>query len=345
MKKLAFPIGDRTIGDSSVLIQSMSDTVTREVEHNIALTNDLAKQGMDLMRFSVLDEEDAKALSLIKKDAKVPIIADIHYDLNLALLALDSGVDKLRLNPGNITEGPLLNKVILKAKEKNVPIRIGVNAGSLNRYRGKGKDESEDFFLALDDILSVFRENDYDRIVLSLKTSDPTLTEKLYREAYERYPYPLHVGLTEAGIGTDSAVKSTLAVSGLLNDGIGDTLRISMAEERKNEIRACKTLLKALGMRKDVPELIVCPTCGRTKVDVKPLANEVKDILDYVHKDVKVAIMGCPVNGIGEAKDADIGIAGSGEEDLYVLFEHGRVMKKCSRERALDELKLFIENF
>ncbi len=345
MKKLSFSIGNRVIGDSDVLIQSMSDTLTKDVSRNIELTNDLAKQGMDLMRFSVLDEDDAKALSLIKKNVSVPVIADIHFDLNLALLALESGVDKLRLNPGNIQSGPLLNEVISKAKEKNVPIRIGVNSGSLNRYRGKGKDEIEDYFLALDDILSVFRENDFDNIVLSLKTSDASLTEKLYRTAYEKYPYPLHIGVTEAGIGIDSAVKSTLALSSLLRDGIGDTIRISMAEDRKNEIRACKTLLKALGIRKDEPELIVCPTCGRTKVDVKPLANEVKDILDYVHKDVKVAIMGCPVNGIGEAKDADIGIAGSGEKDLYVLFMHGKVIKKCDHQTALDELKLFIENF
>ncbi len=345
MNKLSFPIGDKVIGDCKVLIQSMSDTKTSDVSHNIELTNDLARQGMDMMRFSVLDEEDARALAEIRKNVSVPVIADIHYDLNLALLALESGVDKLRINPGNIQEGHLLEEVIYKAKERNVPVRIGVNAGSLNRYWGKGKDHYEDYFLALEDVLSVFRACDYDHIVLSLKTHDPSITEKLNRIAYERYPYPLHIGVTEAGIGIDSAIKSTLAISDLLRDGIGDTIRISMAEERKHEIRACKTLLQGLGLRNNFPTLTVCPTCGRTKVDVKPLANEVKDILDYVHKDVKVAIMGCPVNGMGEAKDADIGIAGSGEQDLYILFEQGHVIKKCDRQTALSELKNFVENF
>lgn len=346
MNRIQFQIGNKTIGNGSpCLIQSMGDRKTSDVAYLIKETQELEKVGLDMMRFSVLDKEDALALKEIRKNVHIPIIADIHFDYNLALLSIQSGVDKIRINPGNIGGEDRLRSVISACKEKNIPMRIGVNSGSLNRYRGKTSSKADDILLALDETLSIFKEEHFDHIVLSLKSSDPDDLYEIYQKAYRRYPYPLHLGLTESGFGTLGTVKSALGIFPLLKAGIGDTIRVSLADERIEEVRACKSLLRLAGRRNDIPDMIVCPTCGRTKIDLKPISREVLSYLDHVFKPVKVAVMGCPVNGIGEAKDADFGIAGSGEENIYVLFSKGKSLGLFPKEEALTKLFSMIDSF
>lgn len=346
MEKLSFAIGSKIIGGNSpILIQTMSDRKTSDIDYNINLTNSLQRMGLDMMRFSVLDFDDARAFSKIKEKTNLPLIADVHFDYRFALMAMDNHADKVRINPGNIQSEANLRQVIEKAKEKNIPLRIGVNSGSLNKYRGKGKDQTEDFLLAMDDTLSVFRSENFDHIVLSLKTSDPNRLCEIYERASERYPYPLHIGLTESGFGIQGAMKSAIALYPLLKEGIGDTIRVSLADDRREEIRAVKTLLKVSGRRNDLPQLIVCPSCGRTQIDLKPVSRTIQDHLDFVFKDIKVACMGCPVNGIGEAKDADFGIAGSGKKDVYLLFAKGNPIGLFEKKEALDRLFGLIDSF
>jgi (E)-4-hydroxy-3-methylbut-2-enyl-diphosphate synthase len=346
IKRISFAIGTKQIGAGNpILIQSMGDRKTTQVDSLVALTEDLAKQGLDLMRFSVLDASDAKAIGEIRKRVSVPVIADIHFDYRLALLALENGVDKIRINPGNIGSEANIRTVIAECKKRNVPIRIGCNSGSLNLYKGRTKTPVGDFMAAMDDTLRIFKSENFDHLVLSLKTSDPLMLEDLYEKAYRRYPYPLHLGLTESGFGTMGAIKSSLAVAPLLEEGIGDTIRVSLADDRREELRACKTLLRLTGRRNDLPELVVCPTCGRTKIDLKPISRLVAEHLDYVFKPVKVAVMGCPVNGVGEAKDADVGIAGSGKKDVYLLFSKGKPLGLFDKETALRKLFEYIDSF
>lgn len=346
MKRLSFLIGNKIIGDNNpCLIQSMGDKKTTCVEDMIQETNLLSSCGLDMMRFSVLDKEDAMALKEIKKNTSIPIIADIHFDYRFALMAIDSSVDKIRINPGNIGGDAKLRLVINKCKEKNIPIRIGVNSGSLNKYRGKTSSKADDILLALDETISIFKEENYDHIVLSLKSSNPDDLFEIYSKAYQKYPYPLHLGLTESGFSTLGCIKSAIGLYPLLSKGIGDTLRVSLADDRIEELRAAKTLLRLSKRRDDIPNMIVCPTCGRTKIDLKPISREVLSYLDHVFKNVTVAIMGCPVNGIGEAKDADFGIAGSGEKDLYVLFKKGQHLGLYKKEEALNKLYSMIESF
>ena len=346
MKRISFRIGNKVIGDSNpILIQTMADRKTSDVEYNIALTNNLEKMGLDMMRFSVLDFDDAEAFGVIRKNTNIPLIADIHFDYRFALKAMDNGADKVRINPGNIQSEANLRQVIAKAKEKGIPLRIGVNSGSLNKYKGKGKDQVDDFLFAMDDTLHVFESEGFDSIVLSLKTSNPDNLYEIYKRAYDKYPYPLHIGLTESGFGIEGAIKSAVSLFPLLKEGIGDTIRVSLADERKEEIRAIKTLLSLSKRRDDLPELVVCPSCGRTQIDLKPISREIQDHLDFVFKKIKIACMGCPVNGIGEAKDADYGIAGSGKKDLYLLFSKGKPIGTFEKKEALDKLFQFIDNF
>lgn len=346
MERYKFNIGNKVIGQGcNCLIQSMGDKKTTQVDYLVKETNDLAAIGLDMMRFSVLDEEDTKAIGEIKKQTNVPIIADIHFDYRFALMCLDAGVDKIRINPGNIGGEAKLRSVIKACKEKDVPMRIGVNSGSLNKYRGKTNSKADDILLALDETLAIFKEENYEKIVLSLKSSNPADLKEIYEKAYQKYPYPLHLGLTESGFGTLGTIKSALGVFPLLNEGIGDTLRISLADDRVEEIRSCKTLLRLAGRRNDIPNMIVCPTCGRTLIDLKPISREILAHLDHVFKDVTVAVMGCPVNGIGEAKDADFGIAGSGTKDVYLLFTKGQPLGLFKKEEALQRLYQMIEEF
>jgi len=346
MEHIRFNIGNKVIGDGSpCLIQSMGDKKTTCVEEMVKETNDLASCGLDMMRFSVLDFADIEALKEIKKRVSIPVIADIHFDYRFALGALEAGVDKIRINPGNIGSEARLRTVIRACKEKNIPIRIGVNSGSLNKYRGKTGSKADDILLALEDTLAIFKEENFNHIVLSLKSSNPADLKELYEKAYQRYPYPLHLGLTESGFSTLGSVKSAVGLYPLLAEGIGDTLRVSLADDRIEELRGAKTLLRLSGRRNDIPDLIVCPTCGRTLIDVKPISREILAHLDHAFKPVKIAVMGCPVNGIGEAKDATFGIAGSGKEGLYVLFEHGHEIGLYPKEEALRKLYQLIDTF
>lgn len=345
MEKISFPIGSKTIGGTNrLLLQSMSDHKTSDVAYQVRLTKKLTRMGLDLMRFSVLDSDDAKALSQIKKQVSVPIIADIHFDHNLALLAINSGADKIRINPGNIGSEAALRDVIQACKEKGIPMRIGVNSGSLNKYRGKTSSPVDEFLLALDETLAVYESEGFDHLVLSLKSSDPLLTQELYTKAEAKYPYPLHLGLTESGFGVMGSAKSALALFPLLQAGIGSTLRVSLADNRVDEMRVAKTLLQASGRWSNLPRLIVCPSCGRTQIDLKPIARLVANKLDTVFKPITIAVMGCPVNGIGEAKGATYGIAGSGKKDVYLLFSYGKPIGLYPKKEALTKLYSLIDN-
>lgn len=340
---LSFKIGNKVIGgEAPILIQSMSDRKTSLVKENVDLTLSLEKLGLDMMRFSVLDLEDAKALKEIKRQIHIPVIADIHFRPDLALASIDSGVDKIRLNPGNM---PIekVKSIRDKMKERGIALRIGVNSGSLGKYGKATLNNLDPFFFALDDMLKVFKEGSFDHIVLSLKATDPMMTIALYERAAKNYPYPLHVGQTESGYGVAGAIRSSIALVPLLMEGIGNTVRISLSDDRKEEMIACRTLLSGLNLRKDIPVLITCPTCGRTQCDVSYEARQIDNYLrENVHDDIDVAVMGCPVNGPGEAKNADIGLAGG--KNSYLVFVKGKPLKTLSGPSALNEfLKLLDE--
>ena len=345
MKRISFNIGSKVIGKDNCLIQTMADKKTSNIKYNVNLTNSLEKMSLDMMRFSILDKEDADAIKKIKSQINIPIIADIHFDYHLALLSLDSGVDKIRINPGNINSTSGLREIINICKKKNIPIRIGCNSGSIEKFKGKTNSIIDDYFLAMDETLEIFKEENFNLLVLSLKSSNPDLTEKLYIKAYDKYPYPLHIGVTESGYSTLGAIKSTWGLINILKKGIGDTIRVSLASERVEEIRACKELLRLSNRRINTPELIVCPTCGRTKVDVKPISRIIQEKLDYVNKNIKIAVMGCPVNGIGEGKDADYGITGLGVENKYLIFSKGKVLGQYNKEESIKELFQLIDSF
>ncbi len=344
MKKYSFSIGNRVIGPGhDVLIQTRNRRKTEFVEDNLKELLPLVPCGLDRIRFSVLDKKDALALKTLKKERKIPLIADIHYQPELAFLSIENGADKIRINPGNWLNESSLRRLVTLCKEKNIPIRIGVNSGSLNKYKGKGHDATDDYFLALDETLAFFEQENFTNLVLSLKSSSVQRTKVLYKRAYREYPYPLHIGLTESGFGLLGARKTTAAVLPLLEQGIGDTLRVSLADERIEEIRACKELLRLSGRRKNIPELIVCPSCGRRAENRRPIADIVLSRLDTINKNIKIAIRGCPVNGIGEAKDADYGLAGTGKKNSLLFFRKGEIIGTYPKEEARHRLIEAIE--
>lgn len=337
-----FFIGNKKIGgDSPILIQSMSDIRTAEVDKNVELTERLVKLGLDMMRYSVLDERDALALAEIKKRTSVPVIADIHFNANLAMLAIESGVDKIRLNPGNMP-AEKIRSIRDAMLDKGIALRIGVNSGSLGKYGKATLDNTDPFFFAIDEMLDIFKEVNFKKIVLSLKATDPTLTIALYKRASRIYPYPLHVGQTESGYSVAGAIRSSVAMVPLLSEGIGNTIRISLSDDRIQEMVACRTMLAALGLRHDIPVLITCPTCGRTQCDVSNEARIIDNYLTYnVHDDIRVAVMGCPVNGPGEAKDADIGLAGG--INSYLVFVKGKPVRTLKGSEAVNEFIKMID--
>lgn len=336
MEKLIVKIKDLYLGPSyPIRIQTMSDIKTSRLEDVIAQSNNLVRSGAELIRYSVLDEDDAKAFEVLSQTIKVPLIADIHFDYHLALKAIEYGADKIRINPGNT---PLsgIKEIVKACKDRHIPIRIGLNSGSL-----QGNKTPQDFLKEVDRTLEVFESLGFQEIVLALKSSDPLLTYKLNKLAYERYPYPLHLGVTEAGYGDEAIIKSIIALAPLLQDGIGSTIRISLTDTPLAEVQACKHLLRALGLKRNVPTLISCPTCGRTMVNVKEMAKRVATELTYVHKDITIAVMGCPVNGPGEAKEADYGIAGCGN-NRYVIFSKGKILQTLDEEAAYSYLRKII---
>lgn len=334
-------IGNLELGGSSeIIIQSMCSIKTSHIEEVVAQINQCVKLGAKLMRVSILDQEDAIAIKEIKKHISIPLIGDIHFDPELAILAIDNGIDKIRLNPGNITQKDAIIKIIQKAKEKKVAIRVGVNGGSLDQEilaKYNYQVTSQGLVESAKKLVALLEENDFYDIVISLKGSDVQKTIKAYRLAAKTFPYPLHLGLTEASIKDVSLIRSSLALGPLLLDGIGNTIRISLTEEPFEEVLAAKRMLKDLGLINNFPTLISCPTCGRTAVNLIPLVKEVNNFLIENNIFLTVAIMGCIVNGPGEAKQADIGIAGGKKQ--YVIFKKGKILKTVKEEDVFLVLK------
>ena len=339
-------IKDITIGgQDKVLIQSMCNIKTENVSEVIKQINDCAKLGADLMRVSVMDEKDAYVIKEIKKGISIPLVADIHFDYRLALIAMDMGVDKVRINPGNIGSIDKIKLVVDKAKEKHVPIRIGVNSGSLDKEIHDYSTEytASKLVESAKKHVKILEDLGFYDIVISLKGSNVKETIAAYRLASKTFPYPLHLGITEAGFKDISLIRSAAGLAPLLLEGIGDTIRISISGDPRDEIIAAKRLLHDCDLYPNYPTIVACPTCGRTQVDVTELAKKVMDYLETINKPIHVAIMGCVVNGPGEAKNADIGIAGGHHE--YVIFKKDQVIKKVPEALAFETLKEEIDKF
>ena len=333
-------IGNRVIGGGNpILIQSMTNTKTENVEATVAQINKLAAAGCDIIRCAVPTMEAAKALREIKKQVSIPVVADIHFDYRLAIAAIENGADKIRINPGNIGNADRVKAVIDAAKEKNIPIRVGVNSGSLEKdlvekYHGvtaEGIVES-----ALDKV-KLIEDMGYDNLVISIKSSDVLMCVKAHELIAKQTEHPLHVGITEAGTIISGNIKSAIGLGLILNQGIGDTIRVSLTGDPLEEIKSAKLILRTLGLRKGGIEVVSCPTCGRTQIDLIGLANQVENMVADIPLDLKVAVMGCVVNGPGEAKEADIGIAGGIGEGL--IIKHGEVFKKVPEAELLDALR------
>lgn len=337
-------IGNTSIGHSNnVKIQSMCNIKTSKFKEVIKQILELEKLGCDIIRVSVMDESDALAIKEIKKAIHIPLVADIHFDYRLALKAIENGVDKIRINPGNIGSIENVKKVVDACKEKHIPIRIGVNSGSLDKtihdysthYTANALVESAKKHV------KILEDLDFHDIVISLKGSDVLTTIKAYEIASETFPYPLHLGITEAGTKEIGIIRSVSGLAPLLLKGIGDTIRISLSADPKEEVIAAKRMLHDLGLYPNYPTLVACPTCGRTRVNVPGVADKVLKMLEEINKPITVAVMGCVVNGPGEAKNADIGIAGGNGE--WILFKKGQVIATLKNDdEAIERLKIEI---
>ena len=333
-------IGDRVIGGGNpVLIQSMTNTKTEDVKATVEQIQALTAAGCDIIRCAVPTMEAAKALAEIKKQITIPLVADIHFDYRLAIAAMENGADKIRINPGNIGSRERVKAVVDTAKERRIPIRVGVNSGSLEKeilekYHGvtaEGIVES-----ALDKV-HLIEDMGYDQLVISIKSSDVLMCAKAHELIADRTDYPLHVGITEAGTLFSGNIKSAVGLGIILYQSIGDTIRVSLTGDPLEEVRSAKRILKTLGLRKGGIEVVSCPTCGRTQIDLIGLANQVERMVEDIPLDIKVAVMGCVVNGPGEAKEADIGIAGGVGTGL--LIKKGEIVKKLPEEELLDALR------
>ena len=325
-------------GDAPISVQSMTNTKTENVEATVNQIKELTALGCDIIRCAVPDLRAALALSAIKAQISIPLIADIHFDYKLALEAIAAGVDGLRLNPGNIGGKDEVLQVIKKASERNIPIRIGVNAGSLPKdiLLKYGHPTPEALVEAAWRHIKILEEHDYRNIKISLKAHDVPLTIATYRLMAAQCEYPLHVGITEAGTVNSGIIKSAVGIGALLAEGIGDTIRVSLTGDPANEVRVAYQILKALGLREYGPTLISCPTCGRTQIKLEKLALEVEKRLENIKEPITVAVMGCVVNGPGEAREADIGIAGGISEGL--IFKKGKIIKKVREEEIIEAL-------
>ena len=331
--------------NNHVIIQSMCNIETKKADEVAKQILNLEKMGCELIRVSCMDMEDAKAIKDIKKQIHIPLVADIHFDYRLALACIEAGADKIRLNPGNIGSRENVEKVVKACKEKHIPIRIGINGGSLEKdtHEKYGKPTAQGMIESAKRHVKILEDLDFYDTVLSFKSSDPLLCIEAYRLAAKTFDYPLHLGVTEAGTTMTSAIKSSLALGTLLNEGIGNTIRISVNGAPEKEIPIVKELLKDCKLIKNVPNLIACPTCGRTQWDMEPVVNEIESYLQTIHKEVTVAIMGCAVNGPGEAKHADIAIAGGKKEGL--LIKKGKIIEKIPQDQIIARLKEEIDKF
>ncbi len=333
-------IKDKYIGgDNPILIQSMTNTKTKDVLGTIKQINELEELGCDIIRVAVLDKEDAYSIHKIKEGIHIPLVADIHFDPELAIIAINEGVDKIRLNPGNIKDKNKIVEIVKLCKEKQIPIRIGVNSGSLPSDL---ELNAKNMIIAAKRHIDILEELDFHDIVLSIKASNIDLAYEAYKLASETFPYPLHVGITESGTSFKGLITSSIGLDRILSLGIGNTIRVSLTDDPKYEVMAAKDILKELKLKNDIPTLTSCPTCGRTQIDLIPVAKAIEEYLYKVNKNIHVAVMGCIVNGPGEAREADIGIAGGKGEAL--IFKKGKPIRKIKGNEIIDELKKEIDN-
>lgn len=333
-------IGDVCIGGGCpVAIQSMTNTKTEDVESTVKQIQALEKAGCEIIRCAVPTMEAAEALAKIKEQIQIPLVADIHFDYRLAIAAIENGADKIRINPGNIGDESRVKAVVDKAKEYGIPIRVGVNSGSLkkNLVEKYGGVTAQGLVESAMDKVHLIEKMGYDNLVVSIKSSDVMMCVKAHELIVNECPYPLHVGITESGTLLAGNIKSSIGLGLILNQGIGDTIRVSLTGDPVEEIKSAKLILKTLGLRKGGIEVVSCPTCGRTKIDLIGLANQVEQMVADIPLDIKVAVMGCVVNGPGEAKEADIGIAGGIGEGL--LIKKGEVVKKVKEDQLLETLR------
>lgn len=339
-------IGSRVIGGGNpVLIQSMTNTRTEDISATVEQIRRLEAAGCDIIRCAVPSMEAASALAVIKKEINIPLIADIHFDYRLAIAAIENGADKIRINPGNIGGDEKLKAVVSTARERNIPIRVGVNSGSLekNLIAKYGHVTAEGLVESALDKVARVEDMGYDNLVISIKSSDVMMCIRAHELIAQRTDYPLHVGITEAGTVNAGNIKSALGLGIILYQGIGDTIRVSLTGDPVEEIRSARLILKTLGLRKGGVEVVSCPTCGRTKIDLIKLVSQVEKIVADMDLDIKVAVMGCAVNGPGESKEADIGIAGGIGEGL--LFKKGEIIRKVPEDELLQVLKDELDNW
>ena len=339
-------IGGVRIGHGNpIAIQSMTNTPTSDIKATVSQIHALEKAGCEIVRCTVPDEDSARAIKEIKKQISIPLVADIHFDHKMALMAIDNGADKIRINPGNIGSSDKVREVVDLASQKNIPIRVGVNSGSLEKdliekYGGvtaEGITES-----ALDKV-KMIEDMGYDNLVISIKSSNVLMCVKAHELIAGKTPYPLHVGITESGTVRSGNIKSSVGLGLILGQGIGDTIRVSLTGDPLEEIVSARLILKTLGLREGGIDVVSCPTCGRTKIDLISLANKVEKLAENYPYNIKLAVMGCVVNGPGEAKEADLGIAGGIGEGL--LIKKGEIIKKVPEEELLDVLKSELDNW
>lgn len=333
-------IGNVKIGGGNpVAIQSMTNTKTEDVKATVAQILKLEAAGCDIIRCAVPTMEAALALAEIKKQIHIPLVADIHFDYRLAIAAMENGADKIRINPGNIGSIDRVKAVVDVAKERNIPIRVGVNSGSLEKeiVEKYGKVTAKGLVESALDKVHIIEEMGYDNLVISIKSSDVLMCIQAHELIAKQTNYPLHVGVTESGSLIAGNIKSAIGLGNILYQGIGDTIRVSLTGDPVEEIRSAKLILKSLGLRKGGVTVVSCPTCGRTQIDLIGLANQVEKLVENMELDIKVAVMGCVVNGPGEAKEADLGIAGGKNEGL--LIKKGEVIRKVSEDKLLDALR------
>lgn len=344
-KTMELKVGNVEIGgDNPISVQSMTNTDTRDIKSTINQIIALEKAKCDIVRVAIPDIEAAKAIKEIKKETTIPIIGDIQFDYRLAIESVDNGIDGLRINPGNIGSIRRVKEVVKACQERNIPIRIGVNSGSISKRaleKYDGVNENSMVYSALEHI-KILEDMNYTNIKISLKATSVPLTIKSYLKMAEYVDYPFHLGITEAGPIWNGTVKSSVGIGALLAMGVGDTIRVSLTGDPVEEVRVGREILKSLNLLEDGIQIISCPTCGRTQINLVQLVEEVQSRLDHVDKPIKLAIMGCAVNGPGEAREADIGIAGG--NGCGLIFKKGKIIKKVSEEKLIDELVKEVEN-